>query len=296
MISAPQAYIDLLKSAEQLVFADCYEITLQDGTVLRWSGAEVAVTVTISGASKTFGVGVIIERSGISSRIGTSVDSMTLTLYPEPQYTIGSVSLLQSVVAGRLDGAKFTLYRAAASSWTSGWAGAIVRYKGTLAEAVGARQSVKITVQSDLQLLNVQQPVRKFQPGCTWTLYDSDCGAAKQKTSGAITSIAQKWQFNTGLNSSTVAVGGFTLGTLLTGGQLKFTSGANAGFTYPVHSFSGNTILLLRPVGLTLAVGDTFEVTWGCNKTADLCNRAFNNKARFGGYPFIPAAETAVPL
>lgn len=296
MISAPQAYIDLLKNSDQLVFADCYEITLQSGTVIRLSGAEVAVNVQINGVSTTFGVGAIIERSGISTRIGTSVDSMTLTLYPSPDYTVNGVSLLQAVVAGFLDGAKFTLYRAAAASWTSGWVGAIVRYKGTLAEVVGTRQSVNITVQSDLQLLNVQQPVRKFQPGCTWTLYDSNCGATKQKTTGTITAVAQRWQFDTGLSDGTVAAGSVTLGTVLTGGQLKFTTGANAGFTYPVRSFSGNTITLLRAAGLALAVGDAFEVTWGCNKTVDLCTNAFNNKARFGGFPFIPAAETAVPL
>ncbi len=296
MISASQSYIDLLKNADQLVFADCYEITAQDGTVFRVSGAEMPVTVPVNGVPTTFEMGAIIERSGISTGIGTSVDSMTLTMYPGPEYTIGGVTLQQAVVAGRLDGAKFTLYRAAAESWTTGWVGAIVRYKGTLAEVIGTRQSVQITVQSDLQLLNIQQPVRKFQPGCTWTLYDTDCGAVKQKSTGAITSIAQRWQFDTGLNADTLVAGSITLGSVLTGGQLKFTSGANAGFTYPVRSFNGQTLMLLRPAGLALVVGDAFEITWGCNKTAELCNSAFNNKARFGGFPFIPAAETAVPL
>jgi uncharacterized phage protein (TIGR02218 family) len=299
MISAPQAYIDLLKDAEQLVFVDCYEITTQDGTVYRLSGAEVPVTVPINGVPTTFGLGVIIERSGISTRIGTSVDSMTLTLHPSPDYMLGSVTVLQAVVAGRLDGAKFTLYRAAAASWTSGWVGAIVRYRGTLAETIGTRQSVQITVQSDLQLLNVQQPVRKFQPGCTWTLYDNSCQAIRQHTNGAITSVTQRWQFDTNLSASTISAsagGSIDLGTVLTGGQLKFTSGANSGFTYPVRSFSGSTIMLLRPAGLVLAVGDTFEVTWGCNKTVDLCSAAFGNRQNFGGFPFIPSAETAVPL
>lgn len=302
MITASQAYIDLLKNSDQLVFADCYVITLKGNVVIRLTSAEVPVTVNIDGWSTTFGVGAIIERSGISTRIGTSVDSLTLTLHPGPDYMVGSVSLLQAVVAGRFDGAEFALYRAAAASWTSGWVGAVLRYKGTLAEVVGTRQSVKITVQSALQLLNVQQPVRKYQPGCTWTLGDADCGASERLTFGAITSIAHRWQFDTSFSATDdaaywgVTPGTVSLGRVLTGGKLEFTSGANAGFRYPVHSFNGHTITLLKPAGLSLVVGDTFKVIWACDKTLDTCKKAFINDFNFGGFPFIPAADTAVAI
>ncbi len=296
MITAPQAYIDLLKDSDTLVFADCYLITLQDGTTLRWSSADVPVTVPINGVQTTFALGPLIERSNISIKIGTSVDKLDLTLWPRDTDMLGPVTLLQAAVAGRLDGATLTLYRAAAASWTSGWAGAIVRYSGTLAEVTATRQSVQIAVQSHLQLLNTQQPVRKFQPGCTWTLYDADCSAARRKSSGTVTSVMQRWQFSTTIDAAASAGGGVQLSRVLTGGQLKFTSGSNAGFTYPVRSWSGTQATLLRPAGLALAVGDAFEVTWGCDKTIAVCDGVFGNKARFGGFPHIPAAETAVPV
>jgi uncharacterized phage protein (TIGR02218 family) len=279
---------------------DCYEITLQDGTVVRWSGADVAVTVPVNGIATTFTLGPAITRNTVKMVVGISVDSLDLTISADDTTSIGGVSLIKAAVNGRLDGATVRLYRAYAADWMSGWVGVILRFAGTMAEVTGTRSQITAKVNNYLQLLNTQQPSRSYQAGCTWTLYDTNCGAAKRSSTGIITALDQRWQFLTNIDGNAIAAGSglsaISLGTLLQGGQLKFTSGANAGFTYPVKTWLGNTATLLRAVGLVLAVGDTFTVTWGCNKTISMCDLAFNSRTHFGGFPFIPAAETAVPV
>jgi uncharacterized phage protein (TIGR02218 family) len=300
MIDFTPALNTLLLTAEQLVVADCYEVTLQDGTVVRWSGADVPITVPIKGVATTFDLGPLILRNSIKLMVGIPVDTLDLAITADSTITIGGVPLIQAGVNGRLDGATVRLYRAYAADWTSGWVGVILRFAGTVADVDGGRSHLIVKVNNQLQLLNTQQPARSYQAGCTWTVYDGDCGAAKQSTSGSITALDRRWQFSTSIDGSLIVVGdgvsAITQGTMLQGGQLKFTSGANAGFTYPVKSWSGNTATLLRAAGLALTVGDTFTVMWGCNKTINVCDKAFNNRARFGGFPFIPTAETAVPV
>ncbi len=300
MITSTPELNTLFLTSEHLVVVDCYEITLQDGTVVRWSGADVPVTVPVNGVATTFALGPLIRRNMVKMVVGISVDSLDLTLSADDAITIGGVPLIRAGVNGRLDGATVRLYRAYATDWTSGWVGVILRFAGTMGEVRGTRSQLTAKVNNYLQLLNTQQPARSYQAGCTWTLYDSNCGATKRTNSGYITTLDQRWQFSTSIDGyQSVARNeliDISLGTMLQGGQLRFTSGANAGFTYPVKTWTGHSATLLRAAGLVLAVGDTFTVTWGCNKTINVCALAFNNRARYGGFPFIPAAETAVPV
>jgi uncharacterized phage protein (TIGR02218 family) len=301
MIAVSDALNNLLLTSDQLVVVDCYEITLQDGTVIRWTSADAPVTVVIAGITTVFNVGPLITRNNIKLVIGVQVDSLNLTIIADDTVTIGSIPLIKAAVSGRLDGASVRLYRAYAADWTSGWVGVLTRFAGTVADVSGGRSHLEVTVNNHLQLLNTQQPVRSYQAGCTWTLYDTACGAAKRTTTGAVTLVTQRWSFQTSINGDITTAAGsgssaVSLGVVLQGGQLKFTSGKNAGFTYPVKAWSSNTATLLRPAGLEIAVGDTFQVTWGCDKTIRVCDAVYANKANYGGFPFIPAAETAIPV
>ncbi|WP_310613731.1 DUF2163 domain-containing protein [Limnohabitans sp.] len=300
MITASAALNSLLLTSDQLVVVDCYDITLQDGTVIRWTSADAPVAVDIAGVRTLFSVGPLITRNNIKLVIGVQVDSLTLTLTADDAVTIGSVPLIKAAVSGRLDGATVRLYRAYAADWTSGWVGVLTRFAGTVADVSGGRSQLEIKVNNHLQLLNTQQPVRSYQAGCTWTLYDTSCAASKHTSIGTVVSVAQRWEFQTSIDSGATNLGTsmlpISLGVVLQGGQLKFTSGKNSGFTYPVKTWSGSTATLLRPAGLEIAVGDSFQVTWGCNKTIQVCDFVYANKANYGGFPFIPAAETAVPV
>ena len=70
-------------------------------------------------------------------------------------------------------------------------------------------------------------------------------------------------------------------------GIVTWTSGNNVGMSGEVKSFAANTYELFIPTVYQMQVGDTFEVTTGCDKTSDTCKSKFSNVINFGGFPHI---------
>ncbi len=73
------------------------------------------------------------------------------------------------------------------------------------------------------------------------------------------------------------------------GGSILFTSGLNTGLVYEVKSTWGNIIDLQIPANYVIAVGDTFKIVRGCNKTIKTCQDIFGNAVNFRGEPYIPS-------
>ena len=72
------------------------------------------------------------------------------------------------------------------------------------------------------------------------------------------------------------------------------TSGLNAGVSRMVANWDGaSTLSLQAPLPFGVAVGDTFTVTAGCDKTMATCT-AFGNLVNYGGEPFIPPPELSI--
>lgn len=294
-VTATAALQALLNSGVQLAIADCYEVTLQDGTLIRWTDAEVPVSATGAFTLPLFSLGPLIQRTRIKNSVGVSVDDLTLTLTDDGSTSVGTLTLLQALAAGRFDGARVRLLRVYGANWSSGWVGAIERFNGTVATVTLTRDGAEIVVRHDLQLLNTKFPMRSYQPGCGWTLGDSHCGASIPNSSGQVTAVTYRWQFNTNLDGSVIAAAAITRSRVWQSGRLTFTSGNLAGQTFPVKAWSGVTCTLLRAPIASVQVGDTFTLIWACDKTRDVCAGVYGRLSFYGGYPFIPAAETAIP-
>ncbi len=68
MKSAPSAVISALANSRELAFADCFTITLADGTIARYTNAQYTVTIQVAGQ-------LPVERSRSSWRpLGGSAD------------------------------------------------------------------------------------------------------------------------------------------------------------------------------------------------------------------------------
>ena len=72
------------------------------------------------------------------------------------------------------------------------------------------------------------------------------------------------------------------------------TSGVNANITRTIKSYSPGQITFIYPLLNYPAVGDTFTVTLGCQKTVSDCQQKFYNVHNFGGQPFLPLSEVIV--
>jgi uncharacterized phage protein (TIGR02218 family) len=82
-------------------------------------------------------------------------------------------------------------------------------------------------------------------------------------------------------------------------GFLKFTSGNNNGLSYEVkiHLVEANplgeSVELFLPCIGAVAIGDTFELTAGCDHTLVMCQNKFGNVVNFGGFPHLQADVNA---
>jgi hypothetical protein len=75
-------------------------------------------------------------------------------------------------------------------------------------------------------------------------------------------------------------------------GKVSFTSGQNAGFAMEVKTFAPGVVTLAMPLPYPIAVGDTYTIVAGCDKTFATCRDRWNNVLFFRGEPYIPGQDT----
>jgi uncharacterized phage protein (TIGR02218 family) len=91
------------------------------------------------------------------------------------------------------------------------------------------------------------------------------------------------------------------LGAAATGfyryGIFRFVSGENAGHLCDIEDHRKEngavTLSLWLPPPLPLAVGDTFTVIAGCDKSFATCGEKFSNRLNFQGFPHMPGTDFA---
>jgi uncharacterized phage protein (TIGR02218 family) len=267
-----------------LLMADCFTFTLQSGLVLTYTNIDVPVTLggTIFAANS-----VLVDGLKYRASVGLDVDQQQITLAAIPSVTIGGAPFLIALRDGAFDGCLISRDRAFFSDRLGGTLiGSVTLFTGRLAtvDEVG-RTSAKVTVQSDLILLDVSMPRNLYQPTCVHTLYDSGCGLVRN-------TYASNATIGTGSTRSTVAWSGAAPAHAQ--GRILFTSGVNANVSATVSSVVTGTSLQLRyPLSNLPATGDAFTIYQGCDHTMATCQAQFNNLARFRGFPFVPPPEVA---
>lgn len=76
-------------------------------------------------------------------------------------------------------------------------------------------------------------------------------------------------------------------------GKVKWLTGNNAGFFAEVKAFSPGVVTLAMQNSQPMQVGDTYQITAGCDKQPGTCGTGrFNNLIHFRGEPFIPGQDT----
>jgi Uncharacterized conserved protein (DUF2163)/Phage conserved hypothetical protein BR0599 len=314
MKPASGALIALLNSSTQFVMADLLTLTLAGGDAFLFSAASTAIADQATG--RVFALGPKIERTKTKLTVGTQVDELDVTVYPEPADLLGATTWLQAAWTGQLDGAEIVLERAfmgaafGAGGWGDTAAGTVVLFSGRISDLEASRTMLLLKCRSHLELLNINMPRRLWQSPCTFNFGDAMCGydrvagrnAAGTPTGfGAIVFAAAAGSTQTLIQGAPGSTGPYAQGTIV--GQ----GGANAGQTRTISVFSpgvsvGVTLAFLSPI----AAGDTFQMLPGCDRTLGTCGNVFLNSRltvneynpsqpeRFGGMPFIPIPEDAL--
>lgn len=288
MKTAAPTLVTFLNTVRQALQFDLWTFTLASGTVYRWTDADVDIKLP---DARTFVRGPIITRDKVKWTRGIEVGQLKATL-SGPAVLVDGQPLPAFSAAGGFDAASVALERVYLND--AGVAqGALAWFPGVVADVLPSRMGCELVVKSPLTGLNQQTPRNLYQAGCLNDLYDSNCALnrAAHRVTGTVSAVAAG---NNPAISTTLASAVPARWAEL--GVLKFTTGANAGLgrTVQIQSGSGTGLVLqfARPYPFSVAMGDAFTLTAGCDKAVGTCQNKFANLLRFRGQPFIPVPET----
>jgi len=287
MKTATAGFIQFLAANTEFLMAELYDLALADGTQLRYTTFDRSLLVggtTYLSGPPNFKRGRVEEVLGLS-KIGT----LSLELHASPSDTIGGVPILQKIARGDFDKAQITVRRLFMDQ-NLVQQGTVIRFVGNIGDLDElSRTTAKFNCKSKVEDLNVQVPRNILQPTCVHTLFDSGCGLSK--ASFAVSGTVQAGSTVNKLLTTLVQADAY-----FDNGQLVFTSGANNGHLVAVKKYlnSGGTVYFVVPLPAVPSVGDTFTIYPGCDKTQATCAGKFSNLVNFGGFPYVPAPETAI--
>ena len=86
MKSAPSAVISALANSRELAFADCFTITLADGTIARYTNAQYTVTIPVVGGPALVYVAgdILIDGLKLKQTCGVDIDEQSIDISFKP--------------------------------------------------------------------------------------------------------------------------------------------------------------------------------------------------------------------
>jgi uncharacterized phage protein (TIGR02218 family) len=281
-----------LLASRHFFAADLYTFTLIGGGMLRYCSGDRDIT---AGGHLFTAQGPRIDRKDNKAKchwkIGVEVDTLVFDVMPQATDTVGGLSLLAACVQGAFDGAELQLERAFMATYGDTSVGTVIMFAGRVAEIDLGRAVATFTINSHLELLNLQLPRNLWQPGCVNSLGDPSCGVN-------LPSFAVSGAAAAGSSASVITASLGQPTSYFDQGKIVFAGGANAGLSRSVKYWvagAPGVIALLAPFPNAPATGDAFSIYPGCDKTLGPNGCAkFANTARFKGYPFVPTPDTAV--
>jgi uncharacterized phage protein (TIGR02218 family) len=288
MKTASPALIAFLNTARTapdapIVFADCFTFSLSTGLVLTYTNIDQPVSY--NGAVFAAN-GPLVQGLKYRCAVGLEVDKQQLTIAARPPDLVNGAMFLNALRDGAFDGCTVRRDRVFMTAFGAPPVGGVTLFQGRLStvDQVG-RTTAKITVASDLVLLDMDMPRNLYSPTCLHTLYDSGCGVLRDAyaTNGAV-----------GVGSTTSIISFSGAQAIHAQGSIVFTAGVNANLRATVKSAAaGVSLALMYPLPSQPNVGDAFTVYAGCDHTSATCQTRFNNLAAFRGFPYVPPPQVA---
>lgn len=79
-------------------------------------------------------------------------------------------------------------------------------------------------------------------------------------------------------------------------GIVTWRTGANEGLSMEVKAFVPGQVTLALPMSYEIQIGDTFDITAGCDKSLTTCRDKFHNVVNFRGEPYLPGTDKVVQV
>ena len=266
-----------------IAFADCFTFSLPSGLVLTYTNVDRPVTY--NGAVFAAN-GPLVQGLKFKSAVGLEVDKQQIIIAARPTDLLAGAMFLNALRDGAFDGCIIQRDRVFMSALGQPPAGGVTLFHGRISsvDQVG-RSSAKITVASDLVLLDMDMPRSVYSATCLHTLYDSGCMVIRG-------TYAANGLVGAGSTTALINWPGALVGH--SQGSILFTSGVNANVRATTKGvIVGTSLLLIYPLPSAPATGDAFTAYFGCDHTPATCSARFNNLANFRGFPYVPPPQIA---
>jgi len=258
---------------EVTTLATCWKITRRDGFVQGFT--DHVRDLEVDGVTYKAASGY--TRTAIRSTADLAVDNLDV----ESVFSDDGITE-EDLRTGRYDFAEVRVFLVNYENLAQGilklrrgWLGEVTIRDGMyVAELRGMTQKLQMTVG------------KVYTPDCSADLGDARCGVdlAALEESGTVTAVTSA----TTLQTSLVQATGW-----YDGGELRWTSGANAGQTVAVRSWdaASGTLTLFLPALYPIEADDAFTIRPGCDKTFATCQAKFDNAINFRGFPHVPGND-----
>lgn len=266
---------DLLQSLNYDVstLAHCWKITRADGVTMGFTDHQTDITLDDIYYVASTG----FTPTAIASNAALKADDLSVEAILDDNAITEA-----DILAGVYDYARIDIYMVdyahvehGALHLKSGYIGKISLANGQFhAELRGLTQTLQAHVG------------KLYSPTCRAQLGDVLCKVdmISRTFEGTVTLATSRTVFTD--SARTEVAGTFHFGTL------TFLTGDNIGTICEIrrHDAAG-TFTLLLPVPHDIAVGDSYRVTHGCDRSFATCASRFNNAVNFRGEPHVPGTD-----
>jgi uncharacterized phage protein (TIGR02218 family) len=288
MKNTTAAVINLINAARAapdapIAFAECFTFITTTGTQYTWTNVDYDVDFD---GFIFLANGPLVSGLKYKGSVGLEVDKQQITIAARPTDVINGAPFLVALRDGAFDGAPVYRDRVFLAGPAGGVVGAVRMFQGRIStvDSVGRTQAT-VTVASDIVILDYDMPRNLFSPTCLHTLYDSGCGIVRG-------TFSADGVVGAGSTAASIFWAGARAGDAQ--GSLVFTSGANSNVRATVKAAGpGVGYSLMYPLPFAPAVGDSFNVAFGCDHTQGTCTSKFSNLANFRGFPYVPPPQMA---
>jgi uncharacterized phage protein (TIGR02218 family) len=260
----------------------CWRIVRRDGVVLGFTAHDADITHL----GQRYRSAPSLVPSALVRSAGTSVDSIDV------RGALSHAAISQSdLLSGRYDLAALYMFMV---DWKFPDAGQIDLGSGRLGSVSSDGHAFRVEVRGLTDALN-QPIVEMTSPECRAGLGDKRCRVALRRFTrlSAVASVQNEQIFEADGLSSYVDAYAY--------GRLRWISGASSGFESEIMASEivseinfdiARVRLTLRDAPLAvLALGDRFEISFGCDKRYVTCLGRFGNQLNFRGEPFVPGVD-----
>ena len=258
--------------------AVCWRVQRQDGVLILGTEHDRDITIALGESPDLFD-GTYRKSAGITGSDLKAADDLSVDNSEVKGSYNRNLSIVdlraEDIEAGLFDNAAVTVF---VCNWKAPDDFQIILGAGSLGDILRTAEGEYRTERRGVAQALIKNFVRTFGVDCDAIFGDDRCrfDLSTVTFAGTVTGVTDRRVF-----TATIA-GGFdeTQGRL---GVVTFTYGENDGFAMDVKETSAGTVELFLPMPRDIAIGDTFNISQGCDFKYETCRDVYDNLYGPGG-------------